>query len=37
MLALSRALISPTKLLLLDEQSLDLAPNLLGNVFVVYF
>ncbi len=33
MLALSRALIPPTKLLLLDEPSLGLAPNLLGNVF----
>lgn len=33
MLALSRALIPPTKLLLLDEPSLGLAPNLLGDVF----
>jgi branched-chain amino acid transport system ATP-binding protein len=33
MLALSRALIPPCKLLLLDEPSLGLAPNLLGNVF----
>ena len=33
MLALSRALIPPTKLLLLDEPSLGFAPNLLGNVF----
>jgi branched-chain amino acid transport system ATP-binding protein len=33
MLALSRALIPPTKLLFLDEPSLGLAPNLLGNVF----
>jgi branched-chain amino acid transport system ATP-binding protein len=33
MLALPRALIPPTKLLLLDEPSLGLAPNLLGNVF----
>lgn len=33
MLSLSRALIPPTKLLLLDEPSLGLAPNLLANVF----
>ncbi|MDQ1351066.1 MAG: branched-chain amino acid transport system ATP-binding protein [Acidobacteriota bacterium] len=33
MLALSRALIPPTKLLLLDKPSLGLAPNLQGNVF----
>ena len=33
MLALSRALIPPTKLLLLDEPSLGLAPNLLKDVF----
>ena len=33
MVALARALIPPTKLLLLDEPSLGLAPNLLGNVF----
>jgi len=33
MLALSRAMIPPTKLLLLDEPSLGLAPNLLGSVF----
>jgi branched-chain amino acid transport system ATP-binding protein len=33
MLALSRALIPPAKLMLLDEPSLGLAPNLLGNVF----
>lgn len=33
MLALARALIPPTKLLLLDEPSLGLAPNLLATVF----
>jgi len=33
MLALSRALMPPTKLLLLDEPSLGLAPNLLSTVF----
>lgn len=33
MLALARALMPPAKLLLLDEPSLGLAPNLLGSVF----
>ncbi len=33
MLAIARALVPPTKLLLLDEPSLGLAPNLLGDVF----
>ncbi len=33
MLAIARAMVPPTQLLLLDEPSLGLAPNLLGDVF----